>query len=85
MWALRRDVWIKFPDKQAYIDAEKELYNILQSSDGSDSVIIYCEAEKAKKILPPSMTVKADAETVAKLCGRFGEKNVKVVEKDIEK
>ncbi len=56
--SLRRDVWIKFPDKQAYIDAEKELYNILQSSDGSDSVIIYCEAEKAKKILPPSMTVK---------------------------
>lgn len=83
--SMRRDIWIKFADKQAYIDSEKGLYNILQSSDGNDRVIIYCEAEKAKKILPPSMTVKADSATVGKLCGLFGEKNVKVVEKDIEK
>lgn len=83
--SMHRDIWIKFADKQAYIDAEKGLYNILQGSDGNDRVIIYCEAEKAKKILPPSMTVKADSATVGKLCALFGEKNVKVVEKDIEK
>lgn len=83
--SVPRDIWIKFDDKQAYIDAEKELYNILQTSDGSDRVIIYCAAEKAKKYLPQSMTVKADTDTLERLYSRFGEKNVKVVEKAIEK
>ena len=83
--SVPRECWIKFPDKQAYIDVEKQLFTILQSSDGNDRVIVYCEAEKAKKILPPSMTIKAEAEVLSRLKGVFGEKNVKVVEKSIEK
>ena len=83
--SIPRDLWIKFANKQAYIDSEKELFNILTESDGNDRVIIYCEAEKARKNLPLSMTVKAEGSTLLKLAGRFGEKNVKVVEKSIEK
>ncbi len=82
---IPRDLWIKLPNKQAYIDCEKELYVILSSSDGNDQVIIYCEEEKAKKYLPKSMTVKADSTLLSTLYDRFGEKNVKVVEKSIEK
>ncbi len=83
--SVPRDVWIKFRDKQEYADSEKELYNLLSASDGNDRVIIYCEAERAKKELPMSMTVRADAQTMERLQARFGEKNVKVVEKAIEK
>ncbi len=83
--SVPRECWIKFYDKQAYIDAEKELFNIIQLSDGGDRVIIYCEAEKAKKTLPPSLTIKADGAVLSKLRETFGEKNVKVVEKYIEK
>lgn len=82
---IPRDCWIKFPDKQAYIDSEKELFNIIRDSDGNDMVVIYCEAEKARKILPASMSINADAATLDRLRARFGEKNVKVVEKAIEK
>lgn len=83
--SVPRECWIKFHDKQAYIDSEKELFNILQLSDGGDRVIIYCETEKAKKTLPLSLTIKADGAVLSKLRETFGEKNVKVVEKYIEK
>ena len=83
--SIPRDCWIKFPDKQTYLDSEKQLYNIIKNSDGNDLVIVYCEAEKARKILPASMSINADAATLEKLRQAFGEKNVKVVEKAIEK
>ena len=83
--SIPRDCWIKFPDKQTYLDSEKQLYNIIKDSDGNDLVIVYCEAEKARKILPASMSINADAATLEKLRQVFGEKNVKVVEKAIEK
>ena len=79
------DCWVKFADRQSYIDSEKELFNIIQSSDGNDRVIIYCEAEKIKKSLPASMTIKASGETLDRLYGTFGHENVKVVKKSIEK
>ncbi len=82
---IPRDIWIKFPDKQHYIDSEKVLFNLINESDGNDRVIIYCEAEKAKKVLPPSMTILASFETLEALRRHFGTENVKVVEKTIEK
>ncbi len=82
---IPRELWIKFPDKNAYTKSEKELYSILEASDGKDVVIIYCEAEKAKKILPLTMTVNAGCELTELLAEKFGEKNIKVVEKAIEK
>lgn len=83
--AIPKDCWIKFANKQQFLDMEKELHSIIQSSDGNDRIIIYCEAEKIKKAMPLSNTIKADGATLAKLISHFGEKNVKVVEKSIEK
>ena len=83
--SVPRECWIKFDDKASYIAAEEKLFSILGTSDGNDVVIIYCEAEKAKKRLPMSMTIKADFAMVNRLSSEFGEKNVKVVEKSIEK
>ena len=82
---IPKDCWIKFASKQEYMDREKELYSIIQSSDGNDRVIIYCEAEKIKKTMPLSNTIKAQGDTLMKLIEAFGAKNVKVVEKSIEK
>jgi DNA polymerase-3 subunit alpha len=83
--SIPRDVWIKFSDKQAYIDNEKKLYSMIATSDGNDRVIVYCEAEKAKKYLPMSMTIRADENILECLKDEFGIQNVKVVEKTIEK
>ena len=83
--SIPKECWIKFDDKASYMAAEEKLFSILESSDGNDVVVIYCEAEKAKKILPLSMSIKADFTMVSRLSQAFGEKNVKVVEKSIEK
>ena len=48
-------------------------------------VLVYCEAEKSWKFLLASLSINADAATLEKLRQAFGEKNVKVVEKAIEK
>ena len=83
--SIPKECWIKFDDKASYMAAEEKLFSILESSDGNDVVVIYCEAEKAKKILPLSMSIKADFTMVSRLSQAFGEKNIKVVEKSIEK
>ncbi len=75
---ITKKLWIKFPTKEAYETAEKELFSRLAESDGRDSVCIYVEAPKAIKTLPPNRNVKADAELVAELAALYGADNVKV-------
>ena len=81
---VRRQLWIQFPDMDAYRNQEDNLYRILMDSEGDDEVIIYVRKEKMKKVLPASRNVKADQELLERLAAVFGEKNVKAVEKRIE-
>lgn len=83
--SLPKDVWIKFPSIEDFSKKEKSLYDMLSESDGRDQVIIYCEAEKAKKLLPKSRSIHADTQTIQKLRECYGEDNVKIIEKSIEK
>ena len=82
---IPKDLWLQFADLEAYQAAEKQLMDTLMLSDGGDRVIIYLKKEKARKILPPGWNVDASRELLGKLTQFYGEKNVKVVEKTIEK
>ena len=82
---IPKDLWLQFADLEAYQTAEKQLMDTLMLSDGGDRVIIYLKKEKARKILPPGWNVDASRELLGKLTQFYGEKNVKVVEKTIEK
>ncbi|RKD30321.1 DNA polymerase III subunit alpha [Lacrimispora algidixylanolytica] len=82
---LPKELWLKFPDKEAYVDVERELLEALKDSEGNDSVIIYLEKERAKKVLPSNRNVNANEELLRHLTGKLGEKNVKVMEKKLEK
>lgn len=79
-----RELWIQFNSKQEYTDKEPELLNLIKDSDGDDTIIIYCRAEKIKKAYPKNMRVCADKNLVDNLTGIYGADNVKVVEKSIE-
>ena len=76
---VRRTLWIKFPTKEAYEEAEAALLSALAASDGNDGVVIYVENPRAKKSLPPNRNVKADKALVEKLSAMYGAENVKVV------
>ena len=50
----KKELWLQYSDKAAYLEGEEELLKLLEDSDGEDSVIIYCRKEKAIKNLPSS-------------------------------
>jgi DNA polymerase-3 subunit alpha len=83
--AGHRELWIQFPDRRAYEQEVAELYELLRESDGNDPVILYIREEKAMKRLPASRNVDAGAELLEVLTKHYGESNVKIVEKGMEK
>ncbi len=83
--AAKRELWLQFATKAEFEENEQKLYQTLVESDGNDAVIIYISTEKALKRLPASRNVCIDANLLNSLTNIFGEKNVKVVEKTIEK
>ncbi len=80
----RRELWVQFSDMEEYGAREQELFRLLMDSEGDVSVVIYVRKERQKKILPPGRNVKADEALLGRLYARFGEKNVKLVEKQVE-
>lgn len=81
----KRELWIQFSDQASCIAEEPELLELLHDSDGNDPVVLYAAAEKRTKRLGAGRNVQAEGTLLIKLRERFGEENVKVVEKRIEK
>ena len=80
----RKELWLQYPDKAAYLAGEQELFAMLADAEGDDTVIIYCRKEKAVKKLPPGRNVKADKVLLSRLTNYLGEACVKLIEKPIE-
>lgn len=79
-----RELWIQFENLESCRLKEQELFELLRSKEGQDSVILYLKQEKAKKILPSNWNVRADSQLLDKLTKILGEKNIRLVEKRIE-
>ena len=80
---IARQVWLKFEDKDSFDKKSKELFALLEESDGKDEVILYLEKEKATKKLPPNRNICANEETLRALYGFLDRDNVRVVEKSM--
>ena len=76
---IPRKLWIKFRTKEEYEKASDELLSLLADSDGNDSVVIYIEALKAMKKLPPARNVSADETLSRRLAAKYGDDNIKIV------
>lgn len=75
----------QFADRETFEQQENETLALLSGSDGQDQVVIYLAKEHAMKRLGANMTVFANNELVNELNKKLGEKNIKVLEKSIEK
>lgn len=82
--SVPRELWIQFETKEAFHENEVGLYEELRESDGNDSVLIYIRADKAIKRLPANRNICIDSPLLTKLKVKYGETNIKVVEKSIE-
>ena len=76
---IPKELWIKFKTQEAYQEAEKELFSILNDSEGNDRVVLYIETPKMMKKLPPNRNVSARKELLTALTSLFGEDNIRVV------
>lgn len=83
--SIPKEVWIKYIDKDSFMKDEQILYQLLSQYDGNDTVCIYLEHEKAIKRLPKSKNVNIELELLQKLKFHYGDANVQVIEKSIEK
>ena len=81
----RKELWMQYANKQAYMQDEPHLFEMLKTSEGEDSVVIYCRAEKAIKRLPAGRNIHVEPGILSRLTNYYGEAHVKVVEKPIEK
>ena len=82
---IPRELWIQFAGKEEYENAVHHLYELLRQSDGNDQVVVYLRRERMMKRLPAARSVLIGKELLDSLTNQYGEDNVKVVEKSIEK
>lgn len=88
LWAFedaRRDLWLRFSDKEAWEEKKDALASYLNLSKGKDRVWIYLEKEKQAARMRSVSDVTATPELIRALAEKLGESNVKVVQKGIEK
>ncbi|MCR5584939.1 MAG: DNA polymerase III subunit alpha [Lachnospiraceae bacterium] len=76
--AIPGKLWVRFKNKDEYSASEKELLEILKSSDGRSDVVIYLEEEKQMKKLGRSFSVDLSGDLPEKLIKKFGNEQIKV-------
>ncbi|HWT73608.1 MAG TPA: DNA polymerase III subunit alpha [Mobilitalea sp.] len=82
--SIPQELWIKYPNLEAFQKDEQSLYQLLDEFDGNDTVIIFCEDEKCMKKLPKSRGVKAEKELIQRLATKYSQENIRITEKSIE-
>lgn len=78
---IPRELWIQFNNKAQYSGEEQELLTLLRESPGKSAVVIYLKDVKAMKKLPVGYHVQIEASWLGRLRKKYGESNVKVVER----
>lgn len=78
-----RELWVQFRDLEDCAAREGELLELLHDSEGQDPVVLYARAEKKVKRLPAGRNIQVSEELLKNLRQRFGEENVKTLEKPI--
>ena len=75
---LPKEIWIKFDNKDVYMQREAELYRMLEPESGNDRIVIFCAREKAVKRLENRYAVQGDGRVLEMLREAFGGENVKL-------
>ncbi len=83
--AVPKELWLKFKDKAEYDEKQQQVFDTLRMDEGNNTVIIYLEQERAKKVLPANWKVGAGKPMILALEQILGEKNIKLVEKGLKR
>ena len=78
---MPQELWIQFKDKAEYAEKEQELLETLKGYAGVSTVVIYLKDVNAIKRLPAGYHVQIRDSLTGELRKKYGESNVKVVER----
>ena len=76
---IPRKLYLRFDSKDDYLAKYDAMLQILNTSEGKDSVIVYLDKEKQQKVMPRNMNINADEDIINTLKEHFGEENVKLL------
>lgn len=82
---VEKELWIQMDKLQNFHEKQESLYEIIRQYPGNDSIIIFLRETKQYKKLPSYQNIKGDSSAYEELKKLFGEKNVVIREKSIEK
>lgn len=83
--SIPNELWLQFENQESYEKDLDPVMALLRDSDGKDRVVMYLKEERKMRRLSENWSVDAGAPLLASLYRILGEKNVKVVQKSIEK
>lgn len=78
---MPRELWLQFESREEYAKAETGLVDDLMESRGNSTVVIYLKDVKAMKKLPPAYQVHIEDSWLERMCKKYGNSNVKIVER----
>ena len=82
---IPNELWLQFENQAFYESHIDGVMAALRDSDGKDRVIMYLKEERKMRRLSENWAVLAGPDLLGRLYRILGEKNVKVVQKVIEK
>ena len=82
---IPNELWLQFENQAFYEGHIDDVMAALRDSDGKDRVIMYLKEERKMRRLSENWAVLAGPDLLGRLYRILGEKNVKVVQKVIEK
>ena len=80
-----KEVWIQVENVGVFQEKQQALYDIIRQHSGERGLVVYSRKDKAIKRLPSYQNISGDSGVIRDLKQLFGEKNIKVTEKSIEK
>ena len=78
---MPQELWIQFKDKAEYAEKEQELLETLKGYAGVSAVVIYLKDVNAMKRLPAGYHARISDSLTGELRKKYGESNVKLVER----
>ena len=83
--AIPNELWLQFENQAFYDRTVDSVMAVLRESEGKDRVVMYLKEERKLRRLSPSWAIDTQGRLLEELYTLLGEKNVKVVQKTIEK
>lgn len=80
-----KEIWIQVQNIGYFQEKQNMLYDVIRQYPGEQEIIIYSREEKAVKRLPSYENISGEEAAIQELRTVFGGKNIKLVEKSIEK